>query len=409
MKQSTAMVAAALAAVAVPVAGAAAGVYGDVPDAKHAWAVHDWNRPKPAKVEPAAYVRTGAPSDAIVLFDGTRESFERNWCDHDGKPSQWKLGADGDFYCVPGWKNGGEIRTRAEFGDCQLHIEYRHDADITDGGSGPQMRGNSGVFLMGSRTGYEIQVLESYYTSRDLAGKPGFIDNYTDGQAGSVYAENPPMVNPQRKPGEWQTYDIVFHQPVWDGAKLVHPGSVTVFFNGVLVQDHWEMEGLTTHCRRRPLAPHPRQGPLTLQDHGCTVHFRNIWYRPLPSRWDNLTHSALTADEGAVMASRRKTAAELYAKLTKPLAPTAENMLAMAEVISYANEGEYASTWQRLAGEYHAVLDRMSDDELNAQKAVLIRLRNALDTLIRGGVVRQSCGTRIRINAASLRLKWERL
>ncbi|MGN0832039.1 MAG: DUF1080 domain-containing protein [Kiritimatiellia bacterium] len=388
---------------------ALAGVYGDLPDAKHAWAVHDWNRPKPAKVEPAAYVKTGAPSDAIVLFDGTKESFAQNWCDKDGNPSQWKLGTEGDFYCVPGWKNGGEIRTRAEFGDCQLHIEYRHEADVSDGGSGPQMRGNSGVFLMGSRTGYEIQVLESYYTSRDLEGKPGFIDNYADGQAGSVYAENPPMVNPQRKPGEWQTYDIVFHQPVWEGAKLVHPGSVTVFFNGVLVQDHWEMEGLTTHCRRRPLAPHAKQGPLALQDHGCTVHFRNIWYRPLPSRWDNLTHSVLTANEDAVMARRRETAAALYAKLPQPLAPTAENMLALAEVISYAKEGKYAADWQKLAKEYHAVLDRMSDDELNAQKAVLLKLRRVLDTLIRGGVVPQSCGTRIRINAASLRLKWENL
>ena len=169
------------------------------------------------------------------------------------------------------------------------------------------------------------------------------------------------------------------------------------------------MEGLTTHCRRRPLAPHAKKGPLSLQDHGCTVHFRNVWYRPLPSRWDNLTHGARTADEDAVMARRRETAAALYANLPKPLAPTAENMLAMAEVISYAKEGEYATAWQKLAHEYHAVLDRMSDDELNAQKAVLIKLRNALDTLIRGGVVPQSCGTRIRINAASLRLKWEKL
>ena len=385
------------------------GVYGDIPDATHAWAVHDWNRPKPAKVEPAGYVQTGVPSDAIVLFDGTRESFERNWCDKDGNPSQWKLGDEGDFYCVPGWKNDGNIQTRAEFGDCQLHIEYRHEADITDGGKGPQMRGNSGIFLMGIANGHEVQVLESYYTSREREGKDGYVDNYADGQAGAVYAENPPMVNPQRKPGEWQVYDIVFHQPRWEGTKLVHPGSLTVFFNGVLVQDHWELEGLTTHCRRRPLKPHGEKGPLALQDHGCIVHFRNVWIRPIPSRWDNTTHSSLSADADAVMALRRETAANLFAQLERPLKPTVANMMAMGEVISYAKEGAYATAWKNLADEFHGVLDGMSDDELNAQKVELLQLRNALDTLIRGGVVPQSCGTRIRINAASLRLKWEKL
>ena len=407
MKKMVGMLA--LTAAASSVVAGGTGVYGDIPDAKHAWAVHDWNRPKPAKVEPAGYVQTGAPSDAIVLFDGTKESFERNWCDKDGKPSQWKLGDEGDFYCVPGWKNGGNIQTRAEFGDCQLHIEYRHEADITDGGKGPQMRGNSGIFLMGIANGHEVQVLESYYTSREREGKDGYVDNYADGQAGSVYAENPPMVNPQRKPGEWQVYDIVFHQPRWEGTRLVHPGSLTVFFNGVLVQDHWELEGLTTHCRRRPLKPHGTKGPLGLQDHGCTVHFRNVWIRPIPSRWDNTTHSSLSADEDAVMALRRETAAKLFARLERPLQPTVANMMAMGEVISYAKEGAYATTWRNLANEFHGVLDRMSDDELNAQKGELLRLRKALDTLIRGGVVPQSCGTRIRINAASLRLKWENL
>ena len=406
MKKMAMMVS--MAAVAASVFGGQ-GVYGDVPDAKHAWAVHDWNRPKPTKVEPAAYVKTGVPSDAIVLFDGTKESFERNWCDRNGKPSKWKLGSEGDFYCVPDWKNGGNIQTRQEFGDCQLHIEYRHEADITDGGKGPQMRGNSGVFLMGAANGFEVQVLESYYTSREMEGKDGYVDNYTDGQAGSVYAENPPMVNPQRKPGEWQVYDIVFHQPVWNGQTLVHPGSLTVFFNGVLVQDHWEMEGLTTHCCRRPLAPGATRGPLALQDHGCTVHFRNVWIRPLPSRWDNLTHSVMSANTDAVMALRRETAAKLFAKLEKPLKPTAKNMMAMVEVISYAKEGEIKEAWTKLAHEFHDVLDRMSDAELNAQKGELMRLRNQLDTLIRAGVVSQSCGTRIRINAASLRLKWEKL
>ena len=150
---------------------ALAALYGDTPDAKHAWAVHDWNRPKPAKVEVDA---KGVPSDAVVLFDGTKASFEKNWRDSKGNPSQWSYSDEGYFYTVPDWKNGGAIFTRAEFGDCQLHLEYRHDPERLFKDKGPQMRGNSGVFLMDN---YEVQVLESYYTSADLEGKDGFVDN----------------------------------------------------------------------------------------------------------------------------------------------------------------------------------------------------------------------------------------
>ena len=360
-----------IAVVAAPVA-VLAGLYGDTPDAKHAWAVHDWNRPKPAKVE---VDEKGIPSDAIVLFDGTKESFEKNWQSEKGGAPTWKC-ENGMFSSKEGW-GLGSVRTKAEFGDCQLHIEYMHPADTKSLG-GPQMRGNSGVFLMGAQYGYEVQVLESYYTSREMEGKPGYVDNYADGQAGSVYAENPPMVNPQRKPGEWQVYDIVFHQPVWDGDKLLHPGSITVFFNGVLVQDHWEMEGETTHCKRRPLKPHPKKGPLLLQDHGCPVNFRNIWIRELPSRWDNKTHSAMSADPEAVMALRRETAAKLFAKIADPKAATAANVKALAEVISYANEGEYKAAFDAALEAYRAKPgDKKEVDGVNKD----------LDVLVRNGVV----------------------
>lgn len=361
-------------AVAPVMAFAGPGVYGDTPDAKHAWSVHDWNRPKPVKVQPADKPGN-PPSDAVVLFDGTKASFEKNWCDKNGNPSQWKLGTEGDFYCVPDWKNGGDIYTKGKFGDCQFHIEYRHDADITDMGKGPQMRGNSGIFFMGPTTGHEIQVLESFYTSNDMAGKPGYVDNYTDGQAGSVYAENPPMVNPQRKPGEWQVYDIVFHQPVWDGLKLVHPGSVTVFFNGVLVQDHWELEGMTTHCKRKPLAPHETVAQMMLQDHGCTVHFRNVWYRPIPSRWNNKTHSVMSGDENEVMKLRRDTAAKLYAKIVNPQEVSVANLKALAEVIQYANEGAYKSSFDACL---KACRDKKFDDKAksDANRALMVLIRN---------------------------------
>lgn len=354
-----------------------AGLYGDIPNATHAWAVHDTNRPKPSRV---TINEKGVPSDAIVLFDGTKESFEKNWCDGKGGPAKWIVNDDGTFSCGTGFKFG-ECRTREEFGDCQLHIEYKHPADITSIGGGAQMRGNSGVFLMGPKYGYEVQVLESYFTCKELDGKPGFVQNYADGQAGAVYAENPPLVNPQRKPGEWQVYDIVFHQPVWKGSQLTHPGSITVFFNGVLVQDHWEMEGQTTHCRRRPLAPHPAKGPLSLQDHGCPVSFRNIWLRPLASRWDNLTHSDMSADPEKVMAERRATAAKLYAKIADPKAATADNVKALAEVISYADEGAYASDFRNALEAYRA----KPGDEKEIKS-----VNDALNVLIRGKVLPES-------------------
>ena len=370
------------------------GLYGDTPDAKHAWSVHDWRRPKPTKVtaEPGQ-----PPSDAIVLFDGTQESLQKNWCDKKGEPTLWKLGTEGDFYCVPGYKNGGNIFTREKFGDCQLHLEYRHDADITDQGKGPQMRGNSGVFIMGN---YEIQVLESYYTSKENCS----VDNYTDGQAGAVYAENPPMVNPQRKPGQWQVYDIVFHQPVWEGEKLLHPGSVTVFFNGVLVQDHWEMEGLTTHCKRRPLAPHEAKGQLHFQDHGCTVHFRNIWLREIPSRWANTTHSAMSAKESDVMALRLKTAQALLAKidLTKC---GAEQVNQAYEVIGYSKDASVLDPCKKIFAGYLAKLNAMDDKALNANKGDIMMLKKSVDVLARNHVA-DSCSLCAKINEIVAKKGW---
>ncbi len=366
-----------MAAVAVGPMVAMAGLYGDTPDAKHAWSVHDWNRPKPAKVSVNA---AGVPSDAVVLFDGTKESFEKNWRDEKGNPSKWQLSDEGYFYTLPDWKNGGGIFTREEFGDCQLHIEYRHDPKQLFTNRGSQMRGNSGVFLMGPKYGYEVQVLESYYTSKASEGKPEFVDNYADGQAGSVYAENPPLVNPANKPGEWQKYDIVFHQPVWKGGAMIHPGTVTVFFNGVLVQDHWELEGQTTHSRRRPCKEHPTKGPLHLQDHGCVVQFRNIWYRPLKSRWANTTHSNMSANEADVMAVRRDTAAKLYAKIADPKAATAANVKALGEVISYANEGVYAEAFKAALAAYKAKPgDANEVKDVNWALSVLVRNKAICD------------------------------
>jgi hypothetical protein len=354
-----------------------AGLYGDTPDASHAWAVHDMNRPVPKKItaEPGQ-----PPSDAIVLFDGTSLD---NWESTKGEPTKWRL-VDGALESV---KGAGYIRTKQSFGDCQLHIEWAAPIRVEGQGQG---RGNSGVFLMGN---YEIQVLDSYETEV-LPDGSNKNPNYADGQAGSVYAENPPMVNASRKPGEWQTYDIVFHQPVWEGEKLKWPGSVTVFHNGVLVQDHWEMEGLTTHCRRRPLAPHANKLPLQLQDHGNPVRFRNIWLREIPSRYANTTHGGPAANEADVMALRRETAAKLYAKANPADPNKAAALHRLLEVISYEKTEPRINEIKTIANAYLAELGGMDKQKLEGRKGEIIGLRNAFNVLIRNKVLPEECTLR---------------
>ncbi len=223
------------------------------------WAIHDMNRPRPPVVTPAPFDRpTAPPSDAIVLFDGTDLSA---WERVGGGPAGWRV-VDGYMEVVPG---SGNIQTRQAFGDVQLHLEWSVPETVTGEGQG---RGNSGVFLMGR---YEVQVLDSYQN-----------DTYPDGQAAAIYGQYPPLVNAMRPPGQWQTYDIVFRRPRFDAeGRLLQPARMTVFHNGVLVQDCAVLTGPTAHRARPPYEPHPDRLPLMLQDHGDRVRFRNIWVRPL--------------------------------------------------------------------------------------------------------------------------------
>jgi len=267
---------------------------GDRPDAFHAWAVHDVNRPDPVRVEVAA---NGVPSDAIVLFDGTAESVAKNWCAGEGKPTKWKVDK-GLFVCSPG--SGGAV-TKENFGDCQLHLEFMTPKDDLYGW------GNSGVIFMGE---YEIQILDS---SAIVPSRSPFKPaNYADGQCGAVYGQNPPIVQPCRKPGEWQTYDIVFHPPRREGERLVDPGSATVFLNGVLVQDCFPFQGRTTWCRRLPHSVRS-EGPLYLQDHGHPVPYRNIWIRRIPSRFADTVNGGLGVKRGDVATKRHVLAKESLA------------------------------------------------------------------------------------------------
>jgi hypothetical protein len=180
----------------------------------------------------------------------------------DGKPTKW-IAKDGYMECVAG---SGYIRTLQNFGDCQLHVEWA--APVPPSGNS-QGRGNSGVFLGLDR--YEVQVLDSYNNK-----------TYADGSAGSVYCQYPPLVNASRKPGEWQVYDIIYTAPRFEAdGKVASPARLTVFHNGVLVQNNVELTGPTGWLGRFPYQVHPEKQPISLQDHGNPVRYRNLWVREL--------------------------------------------------------------------------------------------------------------------------------
>lgn len=216
--------------------------------------------PEPKVVDPGT--PGGVPADAIVLFDGKDLSA---W---DGDVGKWKLQ---DGYAIA----GSYIKTKQAFGDCQLHIEWATPAEVK---GTSQARGNNGVDIMGV---YELQILDSYENP-----------TYLDGQAGSIYKQRPPLVNVCRKPGEWQSYDIIFRAPKFDAAgKLERSAFITVLQNGVLVQDHFEILGQTAYRKPPMYLPHPPKAPFGLAYHGNPVRFRNIWIRELEDTREDLLKS----------------------------------------------------------------------------------------------------------------------
>lgn len=224
--------------------------------AAHEWKVNDRARPRPAKVEPKPEAELAEsskpPRDAIVLFDG--ESLAA-W-----QPSKWKV-ENGTVEIV---KKTGDLVSRQPFGSCKLHLEFQcpWPAQGKD-----QSRGNSGVYLMGL---YEVQVLDN-------------TDNptYADGMAGAVYGENPPLCDASRPSGQWNYYDIEFRRPIFGPAgKVERPARVSVWLNGIKVQDNFALTGPTSHKIARAYEPHADKLPLVLQNHGQVVRFRNIWIVP---------------------------------------------------------------------------------------------------------------------------------
>jgi Domain of Unknown Function (DUF1080) len=232
------------------------------PEATEIWS------PEPKIVTPGK-TDSEPPSDAIVLFDG--KNLDEWVSAQDHTPAKWTV-ADG-ILTVSKAEGSGNIETKRKFKNYQLHIEWRIPENIT--GSG-QARGNSGVFLASTGpgdAGYELQVLDSYNNK-----------TYVNGQAGSMYKQSPPLVNPNRKPGEWQTYDVIWTAPTFnDDGTLKTPAYVTVFFNGVLVQNHFELKGETLF-RGQPFYKKFDGAPIKLQAHGDKsepISFRDIWVREL--------------------------------------------------------------------------------------------------------------------------------
>lgn len=223
-------------------------------------AMSEFWTPQPKIVTPGHQATASAPSDAIVLFDGKDLS---KWEKADGTPAEWDV-KNGVFTVN---KKKGDIQTKESFGSYQLHVEWCIPKDIT---GESQWRGNSGIYMQGK---YEVQVLDSYKN-----------ETYANGMVGSIYKQSAPLANPMRQPGEWNVYDIIYTAPVFkeDGTYLYHP-YITVILNGVVVQNHTEIQGTTEYIGFPKVIKHG-DGPIILQAHGDPsqpISYRNIWLRKL--------------------------------------------------------------------------------------------------------------------------------
>jgi hypothetical protein len=229
------------------------------------WRVHDGKRPQPRLVTPGTNFShlAPAPSDAVVLFDGKDLS---KWQTGRGGEPRWAV-TNGYFETG----RGGGIRTKDKWADFQLHLEFATPSRVSGSSQG---RGNSGVMINGM---YEVQVLDSFNNP-----------TYPDGQAGALYGQTPPLVNASKPPGEWQSYDILFESPRWEGTNLVKKANVTVIHNGVVLHHKREYIGATDGIGGVPHTslgkysqPHSPEMHIELQDHGNPVRYRNIWIRPM--------------------------------------------------------------------------------------------------------------------------------
>ncbi len=364
--------------------------YGDAPDDHHPWAVHDRNRPQPKLVTPGTFSTQDQPgkppSDAIVLFDGTDLS---KWEADEGQgvPTKWVV-KNGAMECVPG---SGYIRTRERFGDCQLHVEWAAPTKVQGESQG---RGNSGVFLMGV---VEVQVLDDYNNP-----------TYADGFAASVYGQNPPFANALKPPGEFQVYDIVFRRPVYRDGKQIDPGYVTVFENGVVVQDHAIIEGPTGHMARTKAEPFPEVGPLKLQDHGNPVRYRNIWYRPLPKRASEGGTDGYLSTE-ATMAKRHELAAMIRQDAEQmPESNPVAKMLRLTESLVYETDDSILQQVGQAANDYLENLKQLSPEQLNAKKDEIKHLRDVARYLAKFNIIPPDAEPKVQLEQIVKEHNWDK-
>ena len=338
--------------------------FGDPPDYHHPWAVHDRHRPQPEVVTPAANIGD-APSDAIVLFDGTKSSFRGNWrhsVELDRRKKDWVV-KDGCMLVVPG---AGSIETVKLFGDCQLHVEWAHEHALPGLGQG---RGNSGIFLPG---GVEVQVLDNY-------------DNptYADGTAGALYGVMPPAVNALRPPGQWQSYDIIYRRPIIKDGEVLDAGSLTVFLNGVVVQDSTPLEGGGGWRKRKPYnREFPKVGSISFQDHKNPVRFRNVWCRPLRLRsYEGGLDGRISAN---LALSKRSEIAENL-RLEAVQQSGIRRMLLLYESIYYETDESSLGQAQDLAQVFLRQCQVASKNSLKEKKETIKEVYNALKYMQRFG------------------------
>jgi len=244
----------------------------------------------------------------------------------------------------------------------------------------------------------EVQVLDNYNNP-----------TYADGFAGAVYGVNPPFANALLPPGQFQAYDIVFRRPIYKEGKQLDPGYVTVFENGVLVQDNTMLEGGTGHMARSKPGPFPEAGPLKLQDHGNPVRFRNIWYRPLPPRpIEGGTDGCLSTE--ATMAKRQQIAAMIRqdAGKLKDLSNPVPEMLRLAESLVYDNDAETAQQAGRLARQYWADLEQLPPDKLAAKKDEVKHLRDVCNYLVRFNIIPDDAEGKVKLDELIKEHNWDK-
>ncbi len=329
-------------------------VFGDPPDEHHPWGMQDLNRPHPPVVTPGDKPGS-APSDAVVLFDGSEESF-KNWRHlqpKDKRRGDWEV-VDGILQCTPG---AGYLATVEEFGDCQLHVEWAPPVEKQGQGQG---RGNSGVFLMGQ---VEVQVLDNFENP-----------TYADGTAGAVYGVMPPAVNALKGPDAWQSYDIIFRRPIVKDGKVLDVGSITVLVNGVVVQDSTPLNGGGGYRQRKhpeDSLKFPDKGPLSLQDHGNPVRYRNIWYRKLPLRPVEGGFDGRLSQEKS-MEKRKETAQRLRHEAAE-LSGYDRAFRLMDSLLYEVDSGAWKEA-EQLALAYVKECTALSDDELKQRKGDVFML-----------------------------------